>query len=165
MRWTAVLLIGVALAGCGGGPAPGPGTAGSPGPGTSAAPAQPAGIPDRAAVVARLRSELATLLKRDPSQLPTNAAVTTLGADDLTVVEWQMAAERTFRVDLDENRLFEPGTKTRGDLTIEGMAAIVETGSRGRPAGRGDARRRHPGTPASPNQRAATSTAVSAGGA
>jgi acyl carrier protein len=128
MRWTAVLLIGAALSGCGGGPAPGPATAGSPGPETSAAPAQPASTPDRAAVVERLRAELATLLKREPGQLPTNASVAKLGADDLTVVEWQMAAERTFRVDLDENRLFEPGTKTRGDLTIETMAAIVETG-------------------------------------
>jgi hypothetical protein len=81
---------------------------------------------DRAAIVQRLRTELATLLKKDPAQLPTDRSVVGLGASDLTIIEWQMAAERTFRVDIADAGLFDPKTKTaRKELTIASMADIV----------------------------------------
>ena len=83
---------------------------------------------DRAAMVQRLRTELATLLKKDAGQLPIDKPVMGLGADDLTIVEWQMAAERTFRVDIPNDKLFDPKTKTaRKELTISSMAGIVAT--------------------------------------
>ena len=41
-----------------------------------------------------------------------------------------MAAEKAFRVDIDDDKLFEPKSKTvtRKDLTILSMAAAVATG-------------------------------------
>jgi hypothetical protein len=88
---------------------------------------RPASAQDRAAVVQRLRAELALLLKQDPAQLPIDKPVTTLGADDLTIVEWQMAAERTFRVDIASDAVFDPQSKgARRDLTIASMAEVVE---------------------------------------
>ena len=85
---------------------------------------------DRAAIEQRLRTELAKLLKKDPAQLPLDKPVVTLGADDLSVVEWQMAAERAFRVYIDNDKLFDPKSKTvaRKDLTISSMAAAVAAG-------------------------------------
>ena len=83
---------------------------------------------DRAAMVQRLRTELALILKKDAGQLPVDKPVTGFGADDLDVVEWQMAAERTFRVDIPNDKLFDPKTKTaRKELTISSMAGIVAT--------------------------------------
>ena len=81
---------------------------------------------DRAAIVQRLRAELALLLKKDAGQLPVDKPVTGLGADDLDVVMWQMAAERAFRVDIPNDKLFDPKSKaTRKELTISSMAGIV----------------------------------------
>ncbi len=81
---------------------------------------------DRAAIVQRLRTELATLLKKNAAQLPVDKPVMELGADDLTVVEWQMAAERTFRVSISNDKVFDPKLKAaRKDLTITSMAEIV----------------------------------------
>jgi acyl carrier protein len=97
---------------------------------TGAAGGQQAGAPDRAAVVARLRTELARLLKKDPDRLPVDRPVAELGADDLTVVEWQMAAERAFGVEIDDDALFDAGTKTKKDLTVASMADIVTRASR-----------------------------------
>ena len=51
--------------------------------------------------------------------------VTELGADALTVVEWQKAAERAFSVDIDDDKLFDTGTRTRANLTIAAMAEVV----------------------------------------
>jgi len=91
---------------------------------------------DRAATEQRLRVELAKLLKKDAAKLPLDKPVTGLGADDLTVVEWQMAAERAFRVDIAQDKVFDPKTKaTRKDLTISSMAGIVAT-SKPWPAGK-----------------------------
>lgn len=110
-------------AACGGDSGDGSGAAAAPRAGSGPAPAQ-AGQ-DRGAAVERLRTELARLLKKDASQLPIDTPVTELGADDLTVVEWQMAAERAFGVDIDDDVLFELGTKTRKNLTVRSMADIV----------------------------------------
>ena len=57
---------------------------------------------------AHLRTELALIRKKDAGQLPVDKPVTGLGADDLDVVEWQMAAERVFRVDIPNDKLFDP---------------------------------------------------------
>ena len=84
---------------------------------------------DRASIVQRLRSELATLLKKNAAQLPVDKPVAELGADELTVIEWQMAAERAFRVDIADEKLFDtkPALKTRKDLSINSMAGVVAT--------------------------------------
>ena len=79
----------------------------------------PVSAQDRAAVVQRLRAELATLLNKDAAQLPVDKPVTELGADDLDIVEWQMAAERAFRVDISDNNLHPK------ELSISSMAEIV----------------------------------------
>lgn len=90
----------------------------------------PARAQDKASVVQRLRAELARLLKKRPEQLPIDRPVAELGADELTVVEWQMAAEEAFRVHIPEDRLFEKlrETRTRKDLTIASMADAVAAG-------------------------------------
>lgn len=81
---------------------------------------------DRAAIEQRLRVELAKILKKDAGQLPVDKPVTGLGAKALDVIEWQMAAERTFRVDIADDKLFEPkSTVIRKDLSISAMAGIV----------------------------------------
>lgn len=119
--WCAAVAI---TAACGGGDSgDGNGAAAAARAGSAPAPAQ-AGQ-DRGAVVERLRTELARLLKKDASQLPIGTPVTELGADDLTVVEWQMAAERAFGIDIDDDQLFDPGTRTRPTLTIDAMAEVV----------------------------------------
>ena len=90
--------------------------------------APPAMAQDRAAMVQRLRAELALILKKDAATLPVDKPVAELGADDLDVVEWQMAAERTFRVDIPNDKVFDPKTKSaRKELTISSMAGIVAT--------------------------------------
>jgi len=80
----------------------------------------PVSAQDRAAVVQRLRAELAILLNKDVAQLPVDKPVTELGADDLDIVEWQMAAERAFRVDISSDNNFDPK-----ELSISSMAEIV----------------------------------------
>ena len=82
---------------------------------------------DQTAVQQRLRTELAKVLKNDRTELPVDKPVTTLGADELTVVEWQMASEKAFRVYIDDDKLFDPKAKgaVRKDLTIVSMAGIV----------------------------------------
>ena len=82
--------------------------------------ASPVSAQDRAAVVQRLRAELAILLNKDAAQLPVDKPVTELGADDLHIVEWQMAAERAFRVDISDNNNLDPK-----ELSISSMAEIV----------------------------------------
>jgi acyl carrier protein len=90
----------------------------------------PAAFAQSGAAVERLRTELAKILKKDPAQLPVDKPVTAFGADDLSVVEWQMAAEKAFRVDISDDKLFDPKANgaTRTDLTITSMAAAVATG-------------------------------------
>src|SRR4026208_1096968 len=77
------------------------------------------GAQDRSAIVQRLRSELARLLKKDVGKLPVDKPVTGLGASDLTIIEWQMAAEKAFRVNISDDKLFDPKSKTvRKGLSI-----------------------------------------------
>ena len=120
--WCAAVAIAITAA-CGGADSGDGNGAAAARAGSAPAPAQ-AGQ-DRGAVVERLRTELARLLKKDASQLPIDTPVTELGADDLTVVEWQMAAERAFGIDIDDDQLFDTGTRTRPTLTIAAMAEVV----------------------------------------
>jgi hypothetical protein len=89
----------------------------------------PAPIAQDRAAIERLRTELAKILKKDAAQLPVDKPVIELGADDLSVVEWQMAAERTFRVYISNDKLFDPKAKNavRKELSISSMAGIVAT--------------------------------------
>ena len=83
---------------------------------------------DRAAIVERVRAELATVLKKDAAKLPVDKPVAELGADELSVVEWQMASEKAFRVDIEDDRLFDPKSKAiQKNLSISSMAQIVTT--------------------------------------
>ena len=85
---------------------------------------------DRAAVEQRLRTELAKILKKDTAQLPVDKPIVGFGAKELDVIEWQMAAEKAFRVDISDDKLFMPNVKpltTRKDLTIASMATVVAT--------------------------------------
>ena len=116
------LLVALTAAACGGGTQEQGDAAAAR---TGASSAASAGGQDREAIVGRLRTELARLLKKDAEQLPVDTPVTELGADDLTVVEWQMAAERAFSIDIDDDKLFDTGTRTRPTLTIAAMAEVV----------------------------------------
>src|SRR5262245_49348804 len=81
---------------------------------------------DKATVVQRVRTELGTLLKKDPASLTVDKPVTELGADDLTVVEWIMALDKAFQIRLPDDKAIDPKTKkTRKDLTIDSMATTV----------------------------------------
>jgi acyl carrier protein len=82
---------------------------------------------DKTTIVQRLRAELATLLKKDAAKLPVDKPVAGLGADELTVIEWQMAAEKAFRVNISDDKLFEKKNPltTRKDLSVNSMAGIV----------------------------------------
>ena len=85
-----------------------------------------AGAQDRDAVVQRARTELATLLKQDPAKLPVDKPVTELGVDELTAVEWVMALERAYKIDMTDDKAIDEKTrKVRKDLTINSMAAAV----------------------------------------
>ena len=82
---------------------------------------------DRNAVLQTVRGELAKLLKKDAATLPVDKSVLQLGADDLTVVEWVMAIERTYpTIRITYEKTTDPKTKTtRKDLTIAQMVSIV----------------------------------------
>ena len=81
---------------------------------------------DRDAVVQRVGSELATLLKKEAAKLPVDKPITELGADDLTVVEWVMALERAYRIRIPDEKTVDPKTKKmRKELSIAQMASIV----------------------------------------
>ena len=83
---------------------------------------------DRASIQQRLRDELAKILKKNAAQLPVDKPVTGFGAEKLDVVEWIMAAERAFRVDIADEKLFDPKSRdVRKDLSIASMAGIVAT--------------------------------------
>ena len=84
------------------------------------------GAPDRAAVVQRVRIELATILKKEAAKLPDDKPVVELGADELDVVEWVMAVEDAFRIRITDEQVVDPKTKkVRTDFSILSMAAIV----------------------------------------
>ena len=82
---------------------------------------------DRNAVLQRVRGELAALLKKDAGALPVDKPVLQLGADDLTVVEWIMAIERTYpTIRITDDKTTDPKSKTtRKDLSIAQMVSIV----------------------------------------
>lgn len=88
--------------------------------------AGPAGAQDRAAITQRVRAELATLLKKDAAKLPVDTPVLKLGADELDIVEWVMAVEEAFKIEIADEKVSDPKTKeTRKDFSIASMATIV----------------------------------------
>ena len=91
---------------------------------------------DAGSVVAGVRATLAAVLKTDAAKLPVDTPVAELGADELSVVEWQMASEKAFRVYISDDELFDPQSKKiRPELSISSMAKIVE-GSKPWPPGK-----------------------------
>ena len=84
------------------------------------------GAQDRAATVQRVRAELATILKKEAAKLPVDKPVVELGADDLDVVEWVMAVEEAFRIEIPDAKVVDPKTKNvRKDFSIASMVTIV----------------------------------------
>jgi acyl carrier protein len=81
---------------------------------------------DRASVIQRVRAELAVVLKKEPATLSVDKPVLDFGADELDVVEWVMAVEEAFRVEIREDQIVDSNSKkTRKDLSIASMAKIV----------------------------------------
>jgi acyl carrier protein len=80
------------------------------------------GFVKRAVVIQQVRTELATLLKKEEVKLPVDKPVTELGADELTVIEWVMALEREFRIRINDDT---DAKSKRADLTISAMASVV----------------------------------------
>ena len=81
---------------------------------------------DRASIIQRVRAELATLLKKEPAMLTVDKPIVDFGADELDVVEWVMAVEEAFRVEIREDQIVDSKSKkTRKDLSIASMAGIV----------------------------------------
>jgi acyl carrier protein len=82
--------------------------------------------PDRAAVVQRVRAELATILKKEAAKLPIDKPVLELGADELDVVEWVMAVEEAFRVQIPDEKIADKKSEmVRKDFSIASMVTIV----------------------------------------
>jgi acyl carrier protein len=82
--------------------------------------------PNRAAVVQRVREELAMVLKKDVAQIPVDESVLELGAEDFDVIEWVSAVEEELRVTIPDEKVFDQKTNTiRKDLSVLYMADLV----------------------------------------
>ena len=80
-----------------------------------------------APIVAKVRAELASLLKKDPSSLAVDKPVQQLGADELHVVEWVMAIEEAYQIRLPDDKIVEkPSMTARKDLTIVVISDLAQ---------------------------------------
>ena len=76
-------------------------------------------------VVARVRSEVAAILKRDASQIDVTKPLAAQGADELDTVEIVMAVEEAFKVEIPDRGIGEKIDDVSKTLTVEKLAEIV----------------------------------------
>jgi len=75
--------------------------------------------------VDRVRSEVATILKKDSAQVDVAKPLVAQGADELDVVEIVMAVEEAFRVQIPNSAIGENVGEASKTLTVQKLAEIV----------------------------------------
>lgn len=85
--------------------------------GCGSKPAQP--------TVDRVRSEVATILKKDAAQIDIAKPLVAQGADELDIVEIVMAVEEAFKVEIPDSAVGESVNEVSKTLTVQKLADIV----------------------------------------
>jgi acyl carrier protein len=73
----------------------------------------------------RVRSEVATILKKDAAKIDVERPLVAQGADDLDIVEIVMALEEAFGVEIPDSALGENVSEATKTLTVQELAQIV----------------------------------------
>ena len=77
--------------------------------------------------VERVRSEVATILKKDLIQIDVAKPLVAQGADELEIVEIVMAVEEAFKVEIPDSAISEIIEEVSKTLTVQKLAEIVST--------------------------------------
>jgi acyl carrier protein len=83
------------------------------------------GSPPNQQTVDRVRSEVATLLKKGSAQIDVAKPLVAQGADELDVVEIVMAVEEAFEVEIPDSYICDTGGEISKSLTVQRLAEIV----------------------------------------
>ena len=76
-------------------------------------------------VVDRVRTEVATILKKDAAQIDVTKPLVAQGADELDIVEIVMAVEEAFKVEIPDSSIGENVNEASKTLTVAKLAEIV----------------------------------------
>ena len=83
------------------------------------------GSQHRQQTVERVRSEVATILKKDSAQIDVAKPLVAQGADELDIVEIVMAVEEAFEVEIPDSAIGENVGEVSKTLTVQKLAEIV----------------------------------------
>jgi acyl carrier protein len=72
-----------------------------------------------------VRSEVATILKKDSAQIDVAKPLVAQGADELDIVEIVMAVEEAFKVQIPDSAVGENVGEVSKTLTVQKLAEIV----------------------------------------
>jgi acyl carrier protein len=72
-----------------------------------------------------VRSEVATILKKDPARIDIAKPLVAQGADELDIVEIVMAIEEAFEVEIPDSAIGESIGDVSKTLTVQKLAEIV----------------------------------------
>lgn len=75
--------------------------------------------------VERVRSEVATILKKDSAQIDITKPLVAQGADEVDIVEIVMAVEEAFKVEIPGGAIGENVGEVSKTLTVQKLADIV----------------------------------------
>ena len=78
-------------------------------------------------VVDRVRSEVATILKKDSALIDVATPLVAQGADELDMVEIVMAVEEAFKVEIPDSAIGENVNEANKKLTVAKLAEIVSS--------------------------------------
>jgi acyl carrier protein len=81
-------------------------------------------------VVDKVRSEVAKILKKEPSQIDVTKPLVALGADELDLVEIVMAVEEAFKIEIPDSVIGEKPNDVSKTLTVLKLAEIVSNRSK-----------------------------------
>jgi acyl carrier protein len=77
--------------------------------------------------VERVRSEVATILKKESAQIDIAKPLVAQGADELDIVEIVMAVEEALKVEIPDSAIGENVGEVNKTLTVEKLAEIVSS--------------------------------------
>jgi acyl carrier protein len=72
-----------------------------------------------------VRSEVATILKKDSAQIDVAKPLVSQGADELDIVEIVMAIEEVFEIEIPDSAIGEKIGEVSKTLTVQKLAEIV----------------------------------------